>query len=47
MKAIDIMLNGTRIDTVFRHRDANLENVRKDLIENMMYDPDIVLEEVR
>jgi hypothetical protein len=43
MIAFDVMLNGARIDTVFRNREANPENVRKELISRMFYDEAITL----
>lgn len=43
MIAFDVMLNGARIDTVFRNRHANIENVRKELIARMHYDSSITL----
>lgn len=45
-KAFDVMLNGTRINTVFEPKYRTEESVRKYLVERMMYDPDIEVVDV-
>jgi aspartyl/asparaginyl-tRNA synthetase len=45
-KAFDVMLNGTRINTVFEPKFRTEESVRRYLVERMQYDPEIVVVDV-
>ena len=44
--AFDVMLNGVRINTVFRDAKMRAEQVRNQLIANEMYDGDILVEKL-
>jgi hypothetical protein len=41
--AFDVMLNGVRIDTVFRHSRFSAQQIRNQLVAEMCYDSDIVV----
>lgn len=47
MAAYDVMLNGERIDTVFFHKGTSVAEVWDKLVMHDMYDPEIVVEEVK
>lgn len=47
MAAYDVLLNGERIDTVFFHKGTTIAEVWDKLVMHDMYDPDIVVEEVK
>lgn len=47
LAAYDVFLNGERIDTVFFHAGTPVAEVWDKLVMHDMYDPDIVVEEVK
>lgn len=47
MVGFDVFLNGKRIDTVFFRQGTSVAEVWDKLVMHDMYDPDIVVEEVR